>query len=253
MDTIKVLKIIDQKLPKIIRNPLRKLYYMWNTRVELSDSIIEDIREYFSLDRKETMWLLKSGGRLNSDLWVIANPRTDKEKMDFYENTPFYIFDLAWWHMTRFQRVFRERIFKYAKGDVLDYGGGIGDFSIKITENGFNTDYADVGGKTFNFAKWLFQKKGAHIMMTDLTKETISKNYDAIFAIDVIEHVPNSKEVIQNLAAHLKSKGNLIVTGLKINEESQIHPMHQKVNFDENYLETLGLLTTDKPWLFHKK
>jgi SAM-dependent methyltransferase len=245
--------VVDKNLPPFARVPLRYLYYKWNTMVELDEEIIGDIQAYFNLDRKEVIWLMRSGGRLNSDFWKIMNPKTDQEKDEFYQLTPFYIFDLSWWHMTRFQRNFRGNVSSHAKGSLLDYGGGIGDFSAKFRKAGFFVDYADVEGRTFEFAKWLFARRGLEVGMINLSREQLAKSYDTIFCIDVIEHVPDAKSVLETLSRHLNPGGKLIITGLKINEESNIHPMHQKVNFDDDYPASLGLAATEFPWMLVKK
>lgn len=248
-----MLKKIFEILPQPLKGPVKKIYSRFSSSVLLDSKMVKILSEYFNIPEKEILWLLKSGGRLNSDLWLIENPKTEKEKMDFYMLTPFYIFDLAFWHMTRAQRIFRAKIINVAKGQVLDFGGGIGDFCVKIAKKGFSVDYSDVYGKTFNFAKWLFDREKINVNMIDLTKEKFTKKYDTIFALDVIEHVPNPKEVVENLCSLLNSKGALVITGLNINEESQIHPMHQKINFDINYLQNLGIIESKEPWLFYKK
>jgi len=247
------IKKIYKKLPNFLQLAIKESYRRWNDIITLDEKMVDDLAEYFNVQKKEVVWLLKSGGRLNSDLWHIYNPKTDKEKDEFYQLTPFYIFDLAYWHMTRVQMKFRNQLSSLASGKVLDYGAGIGDFTLNIYKQDLSTDYADVGGRTFDFAKWLFQKNSANIKMIDLYTYDISDSYDTIFCVDVIEHLNNPKKVVTKLISHLNKDGKLIITALTINENSTIHPMHNKIDFDKNYLVSLGMKESKYPWLFIKQ
>lgn len=175
MNIFNILRVLEKKLPKIIQIPLRCLYDKYITMVVLDERLVLNIQKYFNLDREETLWLMKFGERLNVNLWKIVNPATETEKNAFYSNTHFYVFGLAWWHATRFQRGFRVKIAQFAKGNILDYGGGIGDFCVALKENGFTVEYADVAGKTFDFAAWLFSERGFKIPIINLSSDVIVK------------------------------------------------------------------------------
>lgn len=248
---------IAKKFPSPIKNYLKTAHRRWVSFfkfVKLDKDLLKDVANYSGLSLKETLWLFKASDRINADFWRILNIKNPDEIVNFYKITPFYIFSLSFWHMTKTQRKFRDEIIKLAKGEVLDFGAGIGDFCIKLSEKGFNVDYADVPGKTFDFAMWLFAKRGCKINMINIEKEKLQKKYDSIFCIDVIEHIPNPKETLRELAFCLKSGGNLIITGLKNEEDLKGHPMHIKTDLgDEKYLKHLGLLMTKTPWLLIKE
>lgn len=247
---MRLISKISKNLPKPIKKSLRWIYYKWTSKID--KEIINDLTEYFNLNQREVGWLLKSGSRLNTDFWYILNPKTEKEIEEFYKIIPFYVFELVFWHGKRTQHILRSEIIKLTKGKVLDYGGGIGDLSIDLSKKGFIVDYADVYGNTFEFAKWLFQKKDYNIKMIDLNKEKLSKKYNTIICIDVIEHIVNAKTVLKNLVAHLENNGSLIITNLNapVLEE---HPMHIKMEFNaEGYLNSLGLHKIKKSWLWIK-
>jgi len=245
-----------RRLPKPIRKVLSWIGKRRNSKIVIGRGLVRHLAEYFGLSYEETVCMLKLGARLNADLWKILNPGTKEEIEKFYMLSPYCIFDLAYWHMKIAQRRFRQEIVKLCKGDILDYGAGIGDLCIELCRKGLNVDHADVSGRTFEFAKWLFKKKGYNIKMIDLTKEKLSKDYDTILCLDVIEHVHNPKMLLQELSDHLKNNGNLIITGLKCQDVSENHPMHFKIEFDaEIFLNSLGLFkcAEKKEWLWAKK
>src|SRR5688572_13984992 len=132
---------------------------------------------------------MASAGKTNAFFWNYL--KISGRQDSFYQMTPFYILELAVWHMTRYQRVFRSKIVQLSSGKVLDFGGGIGDLSLVLAQKGFSVTYADVSGETFSFAKYLFSKYSLPITMVDLSKEKIGSGYDTIICIDVIEHLEN--------------------------------------------------------------
>jgi len=242
---------IRRKLPEPVKKPLRWLFHKWNIRLE--EETIKDLMDSFSVDKKTAMHLLRSAGNLSADLWYCLNPKTDEEIKSFYKENPFYVFNLIFWHATKEQRELRLEFIGLARGKVLDYGGAVGDMCMKSADKKLETDYADLPGRTYNYAKWLFSKNGYNIPMIDLSKDKISKKYDTIFCIDVIEHVVNPKELLRDLAGYLENNGQLIITNLKpvISKEA---PMHLELKFDpEKYLESLGMVKTNKPFLWIKK
>ena len=248
---LKKIKKIVRKFPNPIKKIIIKFYNFWGTRVTVDEKMVNTIGDYFSLSKKETLRLLKSGEQLNSDLWKVVNPKTNEEILKFYGATPFYVFDLAYWHFTRAQIKFRKDIVNISKGKVLDFGGGIGDLCVELAKSGLQVDYFDVKGKTYEFAKWLFKRENIDIKMVD----SLSDKYDTIICLDVIEHVPNPKEMLAMISEHLNKGGKLIANNLMLeNNDFQIHPMH--INFDtdyKKYLESLGLGKTEENWLFIKK
>lgn len=243
---------IRRKIPEPIKKPLRWFYHKWS--VKLDDEVINNLMEYFNFDKKRAMYFLKNGGRLNADFWCCLNPKTDEEIKRFYQETPFYVFNLMFWHATSHQRALRSKIIKLAKGKILDFGGGAGDLAVELFRRGFsNVDYADLPGRTFEFAKWLFKKRKCKISMIDLGKEKISKKYDTIFCMDVIEHVTNPRALLKDFVKCLNDGGYLVINGLHPIIDKRA-PMHFSLNFKpEEYLKSLGMIETDKPLLWIKK
>ena len=242
-------------LPRPVRAALRpvheKVRDIWKPAFVLDKKLVRDIMEYFNLSHNEVTSMLKLGRKLNMRFWDILHPQTEEEIKRFYEVTPFYVFELAYWHMQRYQRKFRDEVLKISSGDVLDYGGGIGDLSVKLAERGLNVTYGDVSGATFEFAKWLFKKRGYNIKVIDLESEALSKQYDTIICIDVIIQTPHPGAILQRIASSLKKNGKLIITCLHGSKSE--YPAYLETGVDvEELLNSLGLMQTDKEWLWVK-
>lgn len=242
---------IKKKIPEFLKRPLRRIYHKWSIRVD--DETIAFLEKYYNLSRKEIFRLLESSGQSSADFWFCSKPKTSEEIKDFYVSNPFYIFNLIFWHGTRYQIGLRNKLTELSRGRVLDYGGGVGDLCYKVHKSGLAIDYADLEGVTFDFAKSFFDEKGAKINMINLSKDKILEKYDTIFCIDVIEHVPDPKGLLEELVSFLNPNGQLMITALESNVSEQA-PMHFEIKFNpENYLASLGMKKEGESFLWIKK
>jgi len=231
----KIKKLIPESLKKILKPVYRKL------TVEIDKEALGDLQNYFNLDRKHAVRFLESGGDLDAAYWFCLNPKTEQEVLDFYARSPFCIFNHVYWHGSKYQKNLREKISKIARSRILDYGGGTGYLCLKLARLGMEVDYADVYGRTFEFAKWLFSKKGANVKMLDVLKDGITGRYDTILCIDVIEHVNDPQSLLKMFSEHLNPGGELFITALHP-DVSEYAPMHFEIKFDpEEYLKSLGM------------
>ena len=99
---------IRRKLPESIKKPLRWIYHKFN--IKLDEKILRDLMEYYSLSKKEIIYLLKRRGQLSADLWRCINPKTEAQIREFYQQDPFYAFNIIFWHATKEQRELRSMI-----------------------------------------------------------------------------------------------------------------------------------------------
>jgi SAM-dependent methyltransferase len=111
------------------------------------------------------------------------------------------------------------KITQYAfnAGRVLDIGSGRGVFTIEIAKH---LPYTEVIGvdkeykEKVDMANAVARKIGlsnCSFEMIDIFDKQFNKKFDAIIAIDVLEHIKNDREVIKKLHALLNEKGKLII------------------------------------------
>jgi len=128
--------------------------------------------------------------------WERASPKTRKEVEEFYRATEDYIEDLREWNGTPMWKDEAETVFgwlgKHGCKSVLDFGGGIGTFARLARERGFRCDYYDISEKSIEYAR----KENKVELARD-----ISGHYDAVVLLDVVEHLPEPKEVLSGLDA----------------------------------------------------
>lgn len=254
-----IVKRAGEHMPMFVREPLIRLYQKWNSKVIWDKELIRELMEYYNLSYDETKCMLKLGRRLFCDFWERFGPKTEEDILEFYKMPlPYNVFSLAYWHMSRGQRAFAKQVVTNSFGDVLDYGGGNGVLSLKLAEKGLNVTYTDVNGKNMEFARWLFKKRGYNIEVLDVEKEEEKiwmKEYNTIVCLDVIEHVPHPKIVLEQIAERLRDNGRLIISQLSCQGPDETAPMHFEIDFDaEKLLNSFGVLKSGVyDWLWVKE
>ena len=136
---------------------------------------------------------------------------------------------------------------------ILDYGGGVGSEAIYLAQVGHHICYQDVG-EMARFAAWRFEREGLlaagwHNGVRNppirLWKPNDARRrgyWDAIVALDVLEHLNDPAGVLADLAQSLRPGGLLIAT----RHSFKAHPTHNPATFwlqqkMDEVLDGLGL------------
>lgn len=119
-----------------------------------------------------------------------------------------------------FNKWMYSEISAYSKGEILEIGSGLGNISTHFIENGSLITLSDID----NFYIQHLQKEfpqlqpGKTLLSIDLTKENFKNNYsnlaekfDTVFLLNVLEHLENEANAIQNCNYLLKKNGTLII------------------------------------------
>lgn len=87
---------------------------------------------------------------------------------------------------------------------LLEFGAGLGGDLINFEKRGFtNLHFFEISKICIEFMSFLKKKYQLKINIL----QELEKDYDIIFSIDVIEHIPNQKEVMEDLFKRLKVGG----------------------------------------------
>ncbi len=148
---------------------------------------------------------------------INPNPKNEAEVNYFYRITNAYVYELMaanyivqtlYSYYALSQKIKNKKI-----KTILDYGGGAGTLSILFKELGYNVIYADLPGKTFDYAKWRFKQRKLNIKMIDLNKEDIDVlDFDCILCTEVIEHLVDPLKLLGKFKKVLKKNEILIVS-----------------------------------------
>lgn len=257
-----ILRRCSKYLPESIKVLLKHLEYCYRERY-LDRQLLHDVIEFynqkndFKLNYTEALYLCRLGKRLIADFWNVLNPQTEKEIKRYYKLDPFSIFELVYFHSHPYQVKLRKKIIEMSVGEVLDYGGGIGDLALELTQKGLKVSYVDVESRNMEFAKALFKKYNQPIEVLDAEKEQDKiwrKNYDTIISLDVVEHLLHPESLLEKMAEHLARGGRLFITQLNCAGGEANAPMHLRINFaGEKLLNSWGLKRDKYDWLWIKR
>jgi 2-polyprenyl-3-methyl-5-hydroxy-6-metoxy-1,4-benzoquinol methylase len=103
----------------------------------------------------------------------------------------------------------KERI----KGPFLDAGGGIGDISSHLSDKGLEGTFVDFSKHAIVKARKNLEKTNIKIEQGDMLK--IKDKFNLILILDVLEHVPNDKEIVKHLH-HILNKGGYLIVSVPI-------------------------------------
>jgi hypothetical protein len=86
---------------------------------------------------------------------------------------------------------------------MLDYGGGIGEYSILAEQNGIKPVFSEIANsKTLEYAKYRFAKYGVTPIIKDENYNI--EYYDLIVAMDIFEHLPDPQPIIKKISENCK-------------------------------------------------
>ncbi len=132
----------------------------------------------------------------------------ENDVIHYYEN----LVDTEYENTREERKLQEKRILKLIQkikpsGKLLDIGAGSGIMVESALEMGYDAEGVEP-------SRWLqgqAEKKSLPIHLGTFPMDGLSKNYDIITLVDVIEHVPNPKELLSNICGHLDKDGIFVV------------------------------------------
>lgn len=114
------------------------------------------------------------------------------------------------------------------KADILDFGCGIGIPAFEFARRGHRVTALDLQGTgTLEFLKWRSKTHGVHMTFHESAggvPHLGDAQFGAIVAMDCLEHIPEWKVVLAELASRLKKDGLLFCNNGVLDDPN--HPEH---------------------------
>lgn len=102
-----------------------------------------------------------------------------------------------------------KNLLEYKCLDILDIGTGTNSFSSVLEHCGYNMTATDLKEGSY-WAK--FSNRHIHVIKDDITNSKITKKFDAVLCISVLEHIPNYNDAVKGMVEKLNDNGILIMT-----------------------------------------
>ena len=186
-------------------------------RLGLNGGWFRELSAYYRGMAKEEFWVRYTMGRMDAETLWDRKPRTDEaDYRSFYAETDYFVLRQMYYHRNicyyavaaSMRRAGRE-------GDFCEYGCGVAPVTAWLLRRFPSWHYTlvDIPSPTLEFARWRFRKfPNVETKEPGLGSDLpLTKTYDVITCLDVLEHVVNPLEVVRHLVDHLKPGGTLHV------------------------------------------
>lgn len=216
--------------------------------VLLFESHISELMSYTRKSEEEVISLIFNCMTNRNHEWAKFS-QSEYSVIDFHRLNESSMYCLTKWNCEdKYQEIIRyiSSLAKIRGGLILDFGGGIGELAINLVNKYSTTDFMEVPGNTLEYAKWRFNKRALDInIYTSLNQ--ISKKYDTIICLDVLEVLEKPLSHLTKLYEMLKDDGLLILS--RGEAGSKAHPMNLEKNKEflkniDKYCDDLGLKNT---------
>lgn len=117
-----------------------------------------------------------------------------------YRTSRAYLYNLTAFAMTGTKLPYLEALIRRVPpgSRVLDYGCGIGSDGLMLLEAGYRVEFADFDNPCAAYLRWRLQRRSLEVPVYDLDQE-VPGGFDAAYAFDVIEHVPDPYAFLEEL------------------------------------------------------
>ncbi|MEO1997855.1 MAG: class I SAM-dependent methyltransferase [Planctomycetaceae bacterium] len=134
----------------------------------------------------------------------------------FYEQTDAFLFESLAWNRTAAKQDMRRWTTDFLTKRttdpqrVLTYGDGLGFDSLACAQAGHRVTYFEVSQRCRQFAQAVFQRADVSVNMIDDPQNIPHEGFDAVVCLDVLEHVPDPPQLVQQLSRAIRVGGTLI-------------------------------------------
>lgn len=155
--------------------------------------------------------------------WQNLAPRDSADLANYY-NDNLYLYELITASSHGLVRLIQP--FLAPTSRILDYGSGIGTHGLHFLREGHKLCFVDVPSPHFEFVRWSVAREGrrAEFVARDAAGGLPSGGFDAIFCIDVLEHVFDWRETVALFSRLLGPRGKLfMVVSFREFEDHALH------------------------------
>lgn len=116
----------------------------------------------------------------------------------------------------KFNEWMYQQVVPHCTGKILEIGSGIGNISYFFDRDGMDIDLSDIREQYRSYLKKSFEKRA--VLDMDIVADGFVEmhgdmlgTYDAVFALNVVEHIKDDKLAIENMIKLLKPGGKIII------------------------------------------
>ncbi|HEV8437235.1 MAG TPA: class I SAM-dependent methyltransferase [Methylomirabilota bacterium] len=186
-------------------------------RVGLNRGWFRELARYYRGMTQQEFWVRYTVGRMEAaKLWAQKPRRTEADYRAFYAETDYWVLRQMYYHRNDcFHFVAAAMRQAGRSGDFCEYGCGVAPITAWLHPrfSGWRYTLVDLPSPMLEFARWRLRPAGnVEAREPGLGADLpLTRDYDVIACLEVLEHVINPLEVVQHLVSRLKPGGALFV------------------------------------------
>ena len=185
--------------------------------VGLDRGWFRELSEYYRGLTRQEFWIRYTIGRMDAArLWERKARTTEADYRAFYAETDYWVLRQMYYHRSDcFHLVAAAMRPAGRAGAFCEYGCGVAPITAWLRPRypGWRYTLVDLPSPMLDFARWRFRASpNVEAREPGLGSDLpLSRDYDVIACLEVLEHVVNPLEVARHLVGHLKPGGALFV------------------------------------------
>jgi len=196
------------------------------------DEVITKVAEFTEQERETVVAKVGRAQVLLKEQWEKKQPKTPDEVRAFYgqDNTP-YFYDLIAWNYSKGYRQILKALERYKGKRILNIGAGIGTEATLLVNLGNHVDMFELPGALRKFLLEKILRVPPKLKLTLMMRESLLEmdvypEYDAVTAIDVLEHIHPDElaATLDQMLGMMHVGGELFLHNSFDNQET--YPMH---------------------------
>lgn len=191
--------------------------------------VVEDLAAYTQLPRALVEQELRTRSGINFRGEWLATPKRLREDHWFYLSSKTYLFaNATHFPDTSFANSY-VRPYIGPDGRALDFGSGTGNLALIMAALGIHVWASELNALQRDFIRFRVARHrlGDRVTVSDPWDKLPRDAFDAVVAVDVLEHLPNCRAVLERqLLPALSRKGALVENSPFI--VSTANPMHHE-------------------------
>jgi SAM-dependent methyltransferase len=186
-------------------------------RVGLDRGWFRELSRYYRGLSRQEFWVRYTIGRMEAArLWERKPRTTEADYRAFYAETDYWILRQMYYHRSDCFHFVAAAMRRAGRaGDFCEYGCGVAPVAAWLRPRfpAWRYTLVDVPSPMLDFARWRFRGvANVEALEPGLGSDLpLTREYDVIACLEVLEHVVNPLEVVRHLTAHLKRGGALFV------------------------------------------